>query len=580
MVKLIGHSLQAGEYFSPETMQLTLEERQGSASMTLGPEAPALAVDEWLRDDTEPGKGIVWRVRTVEQNYQTGTRTVTLEHLIATLRDAVIFGSLTPEDMGGTAAGVNARTAVMRVLTYQNDWRLGSFGYPNNVQPFEFTGDTVGNALDVISSTCEDAEWSYDFSAYPFTINIMPRGTDIAEMRGNRNLTTARKSIDRTGMYTRIYPIGRDDLHLPEECLSQNTATYGVVSKIETDQTMTTVEQLRAWASARLARHCEPTVTVTVTGLDLSQATGEPLDRLSIGKQCRIPMPELGTAIAERIVKLNWRDKIRQKENVTMTLANASEDVATIMRREQNKSGGGGGAKSAKNDAEDHAWFVDTVDHVGMVAEAVAGEGADQDWSRVAAVMVDGQGVHQRVTKTENDLVTAQAAIEVLEDNITLEVKARKTADSEQSAQIKLVSDQIALKVSNGEVATQLAVECGNVRVDGGNLVVDGIVTADAVNAALGKINVASIKGLLVTSTASFDSTVNINGIEYILGQLNVQDSGSFRFKGYGVTWKRQFVSTGLSRTYSTTFVDKNGHEYTGSLVTDYTSDYIYYLGR
>jgi hypothetical protein len=509
----------------------------------------------------------------------------------------VIFGSLTPEEMGGTAAGVNARTAVVKVLAYQSDWRLGSFGYPNNVQPFEFTGDTVGNALDVISSTCEDAEWTYDFSAYPFTLNIMPRGTDIAEMRGNRNLTTARKTIDRTGMYTRIYPIGRDDLHLPEECLSQNTATYGVVSKIETDQTMTTVEQLRAWASARLARHCEPTVTVTVTGLDLSQATGEALDRLVIGKQCRIPMPALGTAITERIVKLNWRDKIRQPKVVTVTLANASEDVATIMRREQNKSGGGGGAKSAKNDAEDHAWFVDTVDHVGMVAEAVAGEGADQDWSRVAAVMVDGQGVHQRVTKTENDLVTARAAIEVIENDISLEVKERKTADSELSGKIDVQAGRISLVVSDdgknikaASIVAQINKEGSSVKISADHVDIDGILTASAVSAAIGKIDRVNVKNLTASGDVTLSATTRLptGSALNIGGSLNVTAS-SYQFDYKQVSWQSKSVVTSIELNNSGSpqyFARTNasGSEITGvaygNIVTSKSTGTIYYLGR
>lgn len=589
MIKLKGHSLDAGEWFAPESMSLTLEERQGSATMTLGPEAPALAVDDWLQDDTEPGKGIVWRVRTIDESYQTQTRTVTLEHIVATLRDHVIFGSLTPEDMGGTDGLVNARTAAARVLSYQSDWRLGDFGYGSVMQPFEFTGDSVGAALETICSTCEDAEWSYDFGSYPFTIHIRPRSTaDIAELREGRNLTTARKTVDRSGLYTRIYPIGLNDLHLPEVYLSQNESIYGVVAKIETDSTLDTVAKLRAWGDARLKRHCVPTVTVIVTGLDLSQGTGENLDTFRIGKHCRIPMPDIGQAIEERIIKLNWRNKIGSPEIVTITLANSVDDVATIMRQEKNRSGGGGGAKKAKKEKEDHAWFVDTEDHVAMVAEAVAGEGAATDWSRVAQIVVDGEGLHQRVVKTENDIVTANTLIEALENSITLEVNERKTADSQQSASIKLLSDQIALKVSKGDVATQLTVECGNVRVSGGNLIVDGLVTAAEVQAALGKINVASIKGLLVTGIASFDSTVNINGIGYVNGRLDVQSGGQLRYHGYNVGWKSKTVVTGVDTTSTSggqyfalvnASNDIIGHK-SGDIVTGVGTDTIYYLGR
>ena len=575
MVLLRGHSLDAGEWFMPESMSLTLEERQGSASMILGPEAPALAVDDWLQDDTEPGKGIVWRVRTIDENYQTKTRSVTLEHIVATLRDHVIFGSLTPEDMGGADGLVNARTAAARVLSYQSDWRLGDFGYGSVMQPFEFTGDSVGAALETICSTCEDAEWSYDFSTYPFTLHIRPRSTaDIAELREGRNLTTARKTVDRSGLYTRIYPIGLNDLHLPEIYLSRNEDRYGVVAKIETDNTLDTVAKLRAWADARLKRHCVPTVTVNVTGLDLSQGTGESLDTFRIGKHCRIPMPDIGQAIGERIIKLNWRDKIGSPKIVTITLANSVDDVATIMRQEKNRSGGGGGAKKAKKEKEDHAWFVDTEDHVAMVAEAVAGEGADKDWSRVAQVVVDGEGIHQRVTKAVNDIVAATASIEVLENNVAIEVKERKTADTTLSGRIDVQAGRIALVVDDGgikaaSIVAQINKSGSTVKITADHVDIDGILTADRIVSKLANVTALRVAGL------------------YVSGTLSIGDS-RFVFDGYHTSWKEKEVVTAVSISGSgssqyflrTTSGGTEIGPVAGHLVTSVTKQTIYYVGR
>ena len=49
-------------------MSLTLEERNSTASLTLGPEAPEITMNDWLRDDTEPGQGVIYRVKTVTEN--------------------------------------------------------------------------------------------------------------------------------------------------------------------------------------------------------------------------------------------------------------------------------------------------------------------------------------------------------------------------------------------------------------------------------------------------------------------------------------------------------------------------------
>ena len=58
-----------------------------------------------------------------------------------------------------------------------------------------------------------------------------------------------------------------------------------------------------------------------------------------------------------------------------------------------------------------------------MIAEGIAGEGADQDWSRVAQLLVDGEGIHQRVTKAQDDIVTAFSEIDITEDRIMLAVQ-------------------------------------------------------------------------------------------------------------------------------------------------------------
>ena len=79
-------------------------------------------------------------------------------------------------------------------------------------------------------------------------------------------------------MYTRIYPIGKKNLHITGDYLSQNEEIWGRKDKVETDQSKETEQMLRLWALDRLRRHCEPTVTITIGGLELSQATGEPLD--------------------------------------------------------------------------------------------------------------------------------------------------------------------------------------------------------------------------------------------------------------------------------------------------------------
>jgi len=419
---LNGHSLTKKERFVPESQPLNLAERASTTTLTVGPNAPEIGVGDWLQDETEPGSGIVWRVKSVDTQQETETRTIQLEHLINSLRDQLMFGEVKPQDMGGTAAGCTARQAVEYILARQSDWTLGSFDYGSVSNPYNFNGDDLFSALETVSSSLDGCWWSYDFSSYPFTINITHRASTVStELRMSRNIQTARISIDRSRMYTRIYPIGKNNLHIDGNYISRNDDIYGVISKTETDQSKATKAELYRWAEERLANHCEPTVTVTVSALDLSNATGESLDHIVLGALCRLPLPGYDVIIEEIVSKISYPDKLAEPDRATVTMANIPEDVASIINN-LIKSGGGGGRAAAKNAEEDHAWFVDTTDHVAMIAEGVAGEGASQDWSRVAELLVDGNGIHQRVTQAQADIVDAYSLIDQTTTAIRLEI--------------------------------------------------------------------------------------------------------------------------------------------------------------
>lgn len=430
-------SLNVTGAFLPESMSLNLSERQSTATLTVGPSAPEISVGDWLRDETDPGKGIVWRVRSVDTQYETETRTIQLEHLINSLRDNLMFGEVKPTDMGGTSAGCTALQAVTYILNRQNHWQIGTFDYSSVSNPYSFNGDDLFSALETVSSSLQDCWWSYSFASYPFTLRIMQKaGTVGTELRLSRNIQTAKHTVDRNRMYTRLYPIGKNNLHIDGDYVSMNEGLYGVISKTETDQSKSTKAELQRWATERIQNHCEPYVTVTVQALDLSDATGETLDRITLGAVCRMPIPGLPAPIQETITRISWPNKIAEPRRATVTLANAREDVASIINN-LIKSGGGGGRAGAKNAEEDHAWFVDTTDHVAMIAEGIAGEGADQDWSRVAQLLVDGEGIHQRVTHAQQDIVDAYAEIDVTETRIrehVADVKSGLESDITQSA--------------------------------------------------------------------------------------------------------------------------------------------------
>ena len=459
MIKLLnGHSLTEKDRFQAETMQLTLNQRQSTARITIGPEAPEIIVGEWVQDMTEPGAGIVWRVRSIDEQRETQTRTLVLEHVINTLKDQLMFGEVKPSDMGG-GSNCTAEQAFTYVLGRQSDWTLGDFEYSSVSNPYSFNGDDLMSALETVSSSLENCWWSYDFSTYPFTLNIKHKAQAVGtELREYRNINTAKITIDRSRMYTRLYPIGKNNLHIDGNYVSKNESLYGVISHTETDQSKSTKAELLRWANELINNHCEPAVTVTVQALDYSRETGESLDHIVLGAMCRVPLREYGTVIEETITQINYPDKIREPEVATVTLANIQDDVASIISRLV-KSGGGGRRTDAKNAEEDHAWIEDTTEHVTLIAEGLIGkdsQGNPVDWSRITQLGVDGQGIHGTVQAIDGDLVIAQAAITANENAITAEVTRATGQETSLSGQISVEAGKISQIVSavgeDGEV--------------------------------------------------------------------------------------------------------------------------------
>ena len=457
MILLSGHSLTQARRVPVESMSLHLKERENTAELVPA-DMSGIGQQSWLLDDINPGKGIVWRVKSIRQDYGNDTPTVTLEHVINTLRDRILFGEITPATITGTegADTCSAESAVRYILARQGDWQLGSFGY-SQTGAYKFDGDSLYSALEKVTETLEDAWWSYDLSKYPFKLNITKKPDGVTcELRPGRNLVTITKTVDKTGMYTRFYPIGKDDLHISGDYVSRNEDKYGVVSKVEVDQSRTTEAELREWADERLKRHAHPLVSVTADGLELADATGESLDRLNLGRMCRIPLKDFGTTIEERIVELEYRDKVHEPERVQITMANAQEDIARLIADEiRNGAGpsGGGGRGAARQQKEDHAWFEDTETYVAMCAEGIVGKDADgnPDWARLSQIIVDGEGIHQSVQVIKEGNVIRDTKIEQNDRRITLEAERAISEEGKLSSQITVQADKISLEVKNRE---------------------------------------------------------------------------------------------------------------------------------
>ena len=530
MLLLSGHSLTPARKVPLETMSLRLNERESSASM-VPVYMTGIGQDSWFQDDTNPGKGIVWRVKSTNMSYSTDTPTVELEHIINTLKDRVMFGEHTAANISG-GSECTAEQAVRYILSFQSDWVLGSFGYSKSA-PYKFDGDTLFDALEKVSDSLDDPWWSFDTTKYPFvlSINQAPGGTE-SVLRPGRNLTTITKTVDRSGMYTRVYPIGKDDLHIPGDYVSRNEGTYGVVCKVVTDTTIDTVDELIAWANDLLKKHAQPTVRIVAEGMELADATGENLDRMTLGRKCMIPLTEFDTTITERITELNYPDKIHQKEIVQVTMENTRRDVTRIIAEaiKQTARGGRGGARQQK---QDHAWFEDTDDHVAMCAVGIIGtdEHGNPNWTRLSRLEVNEDGIFGEVQSVLHDVVVANTRIDQNENEIKLEAKRAIDKENSLSSRISVQANQISLVVEkkNGKDVVKSASIITAINQDGSSIKL----SADKIN----------LSGYVTMSKfTSLDGTVqnlkagNFTGIGIRCGSLSI-NSAQFTL-GVSVVWK------------------------------------------
>ena len=384
-------------------------------------------------------------------------------------------------------------------------------------------------------------------------------------LRMLRNLITISRTVDRGSMYTRFYPIGKEDLQLPEKYVDKNTAQYGVVCRVETDSTLDTVAELREWARQRLAKHAEPTVTDDVEGLELADATGESLDRFQICRMCRVPLPDFGTTITERIVQKNYPDKLHNPEKVRVTMGNARNDVVRIIA-DNMKKGGKSARASTKKDKEDRAWFEDTNDHVSMCAKGIIGVDArgNPNWVRLSSFVADGTGLHASVESVQNGLTKAESRIEINEYEIATEVTKRTREGTYLQSQINQQKDKISLVVQekNGQNVVNAAkivaaVNNGSssIKLTADHIDIDGIVS---------KLSTYSVKTWGITSTSA--------------------EFAALKVFGHPASWQtltfNKITSLSTERAFCYGSTSGVSGTVTGRIVLNYESTTIHYLGR
>lgn len=452
--------------------------------------------------------------------------------------------AIVAEDNGTYFEGTPTNV-LQQILEYQTIrigntllWQKGTVAPTAQVR-IDVKHDTCLDLLDSLMEELPEYMITTDQSTFPWVVSIVPRASQVSsEGRLSRNLTRAQTSYDDGELFTRVY---MDDL--PNGYMDADTvSTYGIIGKyIESGDKLSLARKTQL-CQRFLAKHKNPQKSITLDAMELKQLTGDDLDSVDPGKLYRLAMPDYGITLTEQVVTLYYPDVYNQPGSCNITLANDEKILINkISEIEQKASGGGGRADKIEEDADKQKIKYDlqvSKDEKHFSILATEGEWSDA-WDDYMTTHKSYFGQTARkfqLIATDLEYADLEAGdttlvrrfdgeVELTARNFSIvftEQERQALIDGSMSLVTKMTSEfsqtaaQIALKVSKGAVATQLAIECGNVTITGGNLTVDGYVTASAFNAEQARFN------NLVTGQ-SLASKINVTQLS--AGSIAMSDS-------------------------------------------------------
>lgn len=531
----------------------------GTASMTLTERDTLPAMHDWTELYTARGSIGLFRVTGIQQTHGQAAA-VTLMHGIDTLSDNV--WRVRDYDFSGTVRGFLQQLLAQQNRVYwqlgtcqdTGNYKKSGINYTRlSDLLWELVGQRHGYGLAYDFST---SPWTLHLMKLP--------ATPAAEWRLSRNIHSCQVRRDDEDLCTRLYctvstttastptgytPEDLDGRTVPVTDLgtvkttdtsvytydnAEAQAIYGIIEKTA-DIDAEDVPDPAAWARQFLADRSQPTLQITIDGYELAALTGNPWDAFDLGTLTRCVLHDTGEVFNERVVAITYPDPLGEPQHVTVELANRlpkfSESLAGVQSTASSakstatkaRRGGGSSTKDMEHWAMVVKKAVEALDGTGLVELWETGIELDAQtgaklYSLFQGPGVSSQGVLQvmnnevkaKASQTEvNDLGTrmGQAEVDINGAKAQIALKASQTTVdalgtrvSQAEIDIDGAEAAIALKVAKGDVSTQLAVECGNVSISGGNLVVDGYISAAAAKSGTVEVNVLALGNYIAGS--------------------------------------------------------------------------------
>ena len=520
-----------------------------TAEMVLPEGECAAETGQYVELYTSHGSAGIFRVQQAEQDYG-GLVTLALEHGLTTLGDGIMPGE-------GAQSGT-ARQLVSAILACQPKtmWVLGAVAVPDSLT-LTWKNDNA-NLLESLCSLMDELtgyRLTFDQSVFPWVLNVEAMtDADGCECRLSRNLSSLRVEEDRSELCTRLYVSG-----LASPLDADTIGTYGVITRYMDGDPDIGIDELTKQGRAYLEAHKTPAVSVTMDAVDWYEATEEPFDRFTLGRVCRVCLPDYGKTIRQRVISLSWPDVYGQPDQVTVTLASESTTAVSVMAgliidTTVTKKRFTSDMRSQKElllAAEEKITLISTrieliAQEVDVQAEQIALKASHEEVGeltrRMDAAEIAIDGVNARI-----DLKASQTDV----DNLGTRVSAAEVAIDGANA-------EIALKVSKNGIVSAINMSPEGIKISASKIELSGTVLAGYLNGT--SIDVNELSASMVYASGGVQApSATIDGA--YIGEL---DCDSLSIGGTGYAAKSKTVVVGqqtLTPSYVTIqYKDHNGN--------------------
>ena len=304
---------------------------------------------------TVNGSAGIFRTRSPQIGYGGNSTTLQLEHSINQLGDFIITDKIQEQ--------LTVRKAFEKIFQYyaskdvQQLWMLGEVDDPkdSDVEDWE-----VKCVLDVDYDNCLDAVLGvmeqyplmmleFDFSHRPWILNVRNRPQVVmAEARLSRNVKSATVTRDDSELFTRVYMDGYKNKNgkYGHYDSTSGKKKYGLIETVISGANDTAAIAQRT-VKSYMRNHKTPRISVTIDGIELSQLTGEPLDRFAIGKMMRLALPDYGETVTETLTKLVFPSIYKQPNSCMVTMNSEEDRVIRYIKKAQKSAAKAGKAAAS-----------------------------------------------------------------------------------------------------------------------------------------------------------------------------------------------------------------------------------------